>query len=67
MLEQLNSHILIVEIAVAFLRDDSKVPPELQRHVAVARKVFQVFAGGSGLADDHVAVRIAGANEKGRR
>jgi hypothetical protein len=67
LLQQLNSRILIVEIAVAFLRDASKVPPELQGHVAVARKVFQVFAGGFGLVDFYVAVRIAGANEKGRR
>jgi len=58
---------LIVEIAVAFLRDASKVPPELQGHVAVARKVFQVFAGGFRPVDIYVAVRIAGANEKGRR
>ena len=47
---------LIREIAVAFWWDHSKVPAELQGHVAAARKVFQVFAGGSGLVDVHVAV-----------
>ena len=30
-------------------------------------EVFQVFAGGSGLIDIPVEIRIAGANEKGRR
>ena len=63
----LTAEDIIVEIAVAFLRDASKVPTELQGHVAVARKVFQVFAGGFRPVDIHVAVRIAGANEKGRR
>jgi hypothetical protein len=57
----------VAEIVVAFWSGHSKVPTELQGHVAVARKVFQVFAGGFGLVDFYVAVRIAGANEKGRR
>jgi hypothetical protein len=57
-----------VEIVIAFWRRLSKVRPELRRHVVVvAKKVFQVFAGGFGLVDSFVAVKIAGANEKGRR
>jgi hypothetical protein len=58
---------LIPEIIVAFRTAHSKVPAELQEHVAAARKVFQVFAGDFRLVDVYVAVKIAGANEKGRR
>jgi hypothetical protein len=39
----------------------------IARTCRFCEEVFQVFAGGSGLIDIPVEIRIAGANEKGRR
>ena len=57
----------VAEIVVAFWSGHSTVRGVIARACRSCEEVFQVFAGGSGFVDIHVEIRIAGANEKGRR